>query len=298
MSANKVKIILAVVSSLPVLLGLVLVISVLAAITGDTNREPESAPVYEYQSAFGKINQALKKIDPSYVEGSSNAPDRFFLYAAYMALFTEGEHSDSFYTALAGVGYKALDTSGSEKGETLVPVTDESELFIRLAAVVGRTVTDSERKTILETRDMLRKFMAGQFLPPLFDLDFLQHITKEYGNGQNGITIAFDGITNLSARAIADGTVLTAAYDSNLGNYVLISHVNGYQSLYAHLYECNVSAGDTVSAGQILGAVSDSGNVTKPCLYLEIWKNGKPVDPRPLFEAKAVTTTTETEGEK
>jgi len=56
--------------------------------------------------------------------------------------------------------------------------------------------------------------------------------------------------------AVAGGTA-TAAYSGSLGYYVVVDHGGGYESLYAHLYDFEVSDGQTVSPGQTVGYAGD-----------------------------------------
>lgn len=79
------------------------------------------------------------------------------------------------------------------------------------------------------------------------------------------------------------GTVQTAVYSSSYGNYVVINHGNGYTTLYAHQSSMAVSAGQTVSKGQVIGYVGSTGWSTGPHLHFEISYNGARVDPAGYF---------------
>lgn len=79
--------------------------------------------------------------------------------------------------------------------------------------------------------------------------------------------------------AIAAGTVTTATYGEANGYYVSISHGNGYGSLYAHMTNYVVSAGDYVTQGQVIGYVGSTGWSTGPHLHFEIYVNGSTVNP-------------------
>lgn len=79
--------------------------------------------------------------------------------------------------------------------------------------------------------------------------------------------------------AAADGQVVLADGLNVRGNTVMIDHGWGIYSLYAHLTTINVSLGETVTTGQILGGAGSTGRVTGPHLHWEIWVNGIPVNP-------------------
>lgn len=79
--------------------------------------------------------------------------------------------------------------------------------------------------------------------------------------------------------AIAGGTVIAAEYHYSWGNYVLIDHGNGVTSRYAHCIELNVSVGDVVGQGDVVGFVGSTGNSSGNHLHLEIEVNGTLVDP-------------------
>ena len=79
--------------------------------------------------------------------------------------------------------------------------------------------------------------------------------------------------------AAAAGEVVTADFDPKYGYHVIIQHDGGYTTLYAHLAELRVAAGDTAEAGTEIGTVGNTGQSTGPHLHLELRKDGQPVDP-------------------
>ncbi|HEX5793193.1 MAG TPA: M23/M56 family metallopeptidase [Rheinheimera sp.] len=74
---------------------------------------------------------------------------------------------------------------------------------------------------------------------------------------------------------IADASSLNSRY----GNVVLLDHGHGYQTLYAHLNDFHIVAGQTVQAGEPIGTVGSSGRVTGPHLHFEILLHGQQQDP-------------------
>lgn len=79
--------------------------------------------------------------------------------------------------------------------------------------------------------------------------------------------------------ATAAGTVIFAAMAGYAGNMVRVNHGNGYETLYMHLNRITVRKGETVTRGQKVGELGQTGRVTGPHLHYEIRKNGKPADP-------------------
>lgn len=79
--------------------------------------------------------------------------------------------------------------------------------------------------------------------------------------------------------ATADGTVEFADEEKRYGLKVVIQHDGEYKSLYAHMSEIKVQAGQQVKKGTVIGLVGSSGLSTAPHLHYEIIKNGKAVNP-------------------
>ena len=77
----------------------------------------------------------------------------------------------------------------------------------------------------------------------------------------------------------ADGTVSFAGYCDSYGNYITVDHADGWQSLYAHCSVLYVSAGQSVSAGELIALVGDTGLVTGPHLHFELTQNGVYTNP-------------------
>ncbi|MBD1381413.1 murein hydrolase activator EnvC family protein [Metabacillus arenae] len=105
---------------------------------------------------------------------------------------------------------------------------------------------------------------------------------QRWGKLHAGVDIANSIGTPVVASAA--GTVIRSYYSSSYGNVVFLTHnINGkvYTTVYAHLSARQVSAGQSVSKGQQIGLLGNTGDSTGPHLHFEIhngaWKN--PVDP-------------------
>ncbi|GHV28854.1 hypothetical protein AGMMS4952_13540 [Spirochaetia bacterium] len=80
-------------------------------------------------------------------------------------------------------------------------------------------------------------------------------------------------------KAAMDGRIATVGYNGNFGNYIIISHSKGFQTLYGHLSSVSVKQGAYVYQGGKIGAVGSTGYSTGPHLHFAVYKNGKAVNP-------------------
>lgn len=85
-------------------------------------------------------------------------------------------------------------------------------------------------------------------------------------------------------KATSEGVVADTGYNSVFGNYIIIRHDNGYQSLYAHLSEISVRQGSKVMQSSIIGRSGNTGQSTGPHLHFSIFKNGQALDPAKLVK--------------
>jgi murein DD-endopeptidase MepM/ murein hydrolase activator NlpD len=84
--------------------------------------------------------------------------------------------------------------------------------------------------------------------------------------------------------AAARGRVAFVGQRSGYGNCVEIDHGNGLRTRYAHMSKFRARVGQSVIAGQPIGAVGSTGRSTGPHLHVEVRLNDQPVNPRPFLE--------------
>jgi septal ring factor EnvC (AmiA/AmiB activator) len=81
------------------------------------------------------------------------------------------------------------------------------------------------------------------------------------------------------AKAVYNGKVVFAEWFKGYGQLVIITHGNGYHTLYGSLSEIFTKVGDIIKIKQIIGRVGNSGILNAPGLYFEVRYKGKPLDP-------------------
>ena len=94
----------------------------------------------------------------------------------------------------------------------------------------------------------------------------------------------FKGPTGAPIYSAANGRVAFVGRRPGYGNCVEIDHGNGLRTRYAHMSAFRAKAGQSVRAGQLIGAVGSTGRSTGPHLHFEVRLHGQPVNPRPFLE--------------
>lgn len=85
--------------------------------------------------------------------------------------------------------------------------------------------------------------------------------------------------------AAFDGIVRISKYDgSGYGNYLLVRHYNGLETLYGHLSATNVKVGQLVKAGEIIGKGGNTGRSSGPHLHYEVRYEGNAIDPHKIYD--------------
>ena len=106
-----------------------------------------------------------------------------------------------------------------------------------------------------------------------------------FGNaGHRGTDIpAPEGTPILAAHS---GTVLVSGWNDSYGNQVLLDNGAGLSTRYAHMTQTAVTAGEAVTAGQVIGYVGNTGDSTGFHLHFEVMQNGVRVNPMDMVSVR------------
>ena len=108
----------------------------------------------------------------------------------------------------------------------------------------------------------------------------------EYAPGQfhDHLDLAPGQDSSREVTAAAAGTVTAAAWNDAWGNQVILDHGDGVQTVYSHLDSLAVAQGETVTAGQPIGQMGQSGQATGVHLAFGLLVDGQPANPQDYLE--------------
>ena len=182
-----------------------------------------------------------------------------------------------------------------KKGDTPESIADKYRISLEQIAVVNSIPDNTVPEgTILFLPDAkldwvtLQEINGDLFRKPLRSR---YYVSSRYGwrnNPFSGRRTFHNGVDMAASMgtpvyAALDGRVVRTGYDVTYGNFVIIAHHSGYQSMYAHLSSITVSNRAYVSAGTRIGLVGNTGQSTGAHLHFTIYKNRSTINPVTLW---------------
>jgi murein DD-endopeptidase MepM/ murein hydrolase activator NlpD len=179
------------------------------------------------------------------------------------------------------------------QGDTLSSLAAKYKVEVdKIISYTGNGLATAEDQLTLGSQlvipDGTKPFVAAQvpasFVGPapsdavkgsgLFSWPTSGSISQRYWGGHRAIDIG--SWVGAPVKSTDSGYVVLAGggWNGGYGNHVIIDHGNGYSSLYAHLNSIFVRPGESVSRGQQIGTVGNTGNSTGPHLHFEIRYQG------------------------
>lgn len=155
---------------------------------------------------------------------------------------------------------KSLNGAAVEKTVTNENVLSEP---VNKIAVVGTKVISSRG--------------TGEFAWPTVGGYVSSEMGARWGSYHRGIDIARP--SNYNIKASDNGVVTFTGWDGTYGQKIVIDHNNGYETIYAHLSDIQVSVGQVVPQGSVIGIMGSTGRSTGTHLHFEVHKNGSLVNP-------------------
>ena len=106
-------------------------------------------------------------------------------------------------------------------------------------------------------------------------------ISRHFSRDDNYLGVGIQAAPNAPVTSIDDGTVIDVVTGGERGTLVTVQHFNGFVSIYRNLSQVLVSKGQVLKSRQVIGynAMADAGKKDNPLVEMEIWSEGKAVDP-------------------
>ncbi len=213
---------------------------------------------------------------------------------------TLSSKDDSLYRVILGVSplpatMKEAGIGGSQSMKINFGLED-NEWLNSISYKINRlyskiNVLDHSFDEIREiTQEKKHKLLHIPVIMPIYNND-LKSTGAGFGMRKHpilGITRMHEGIDFFAKKgtkvyATAYGDVKTVRYSTSFGNLVVIDHGNGIETYYGHLFKFNVTKGQKVKRGQVIGYVGSTGLSSGPHLHYEVHVNEKEVDPVNYF---------------
>ncbi len=151
--------------------------------------------------------------------------------------------------------------------ESYNDISKDSDLVVGSTIIIpdGEVVPDSANVSIKKINTPSKNY-KGYYIRPI-----VGGIRSQGIHGYNGVDLASQAGTPILAAAKGEVIISkTGGWNGGYGNYIVIKHDNGTQTLYAHNSQNNVSVGDVVEQGDVIGLMGSSGKSTGTHLHFEI----------------------------
>ena len=201
----------------------------------------------------------------------------------YQAVFHPEEGEVLEAAALEGLELEetaALDTLRGHRQELVAEIGDqpveESPQASSLAYILY------SEQNLPESVSLEQAILGFDYCTPVAGtlssgFGYREHPTEGEERFHYGIDLAAD--TGTAVKCFADGKVTAVGESSSYGRYCIVEHDGGFTSLYAHCSRVTISAGTTVSGGEKIAEVGETGMATGPHLHFELQRDGKYLNP-------------------
>ena len=109
-------------------------------------------------------------------------------------------------------------------------------------------------------------------------------ITQKFDPSNNHFAIDVAADIGTAVKSVLDGKVLFSEWSVDTGHVLIIDHGENIISVYKHNSKTLKTQNNFVKAGEVIAYSGNQGNLsTGPHLHFELWKNGTPINPEPLF---------------
>lgn len=244
----------------------------------------------EICSEFDVTFEELKKINPDIDINSLYPGDKIIINKATSALTvqtvevsrftekvkykTEYRKSDSMYKGDSKVIQKGVNGKRVVKAR----ITRQNGEIVDKEVLETETIKKPVKKIVVKgTKKVPKTAPTGKLVTPVYGYTMTSPFGWRWGRMHEGVDMAC--ATGTPIRAADGGTVIYAGWYSGYGLFIEIDHGGGRHTRYGHCSAVDVSVGEKVYQGQVIGAVGNTGNSYGSHLHFEVTEGGSPQNP-------------------
>ncbi|RWB52272.1 M23 family metallopeptidase [Mesorhizobium sp.] len=260
-----------------------------AEITGSLSQ----APAYSVASLSAGDTRPFSlwstRSDPLDNETAADRADKLFVSINASLKAIENQQLTRI-TTLADNAYKNADAISQALEAAGLPVDtelDKNDVGGPLVPLDSSMIFDGKVKELDEALDALDQVKKEARKLPLTNPAPGRAVTSPFGVRTDPILgtaalhtgMDFRAPIGMPAKVTAAGVVTKAGWNGGYGRMVEVDHGNGFSTRYGHLSEIDVTVGQKLAAGDVIGKTGSSGRSTGPHLHYEVRHNGEAVDP-------------------
>jgi len=267
------------IASFTLIILLAVSIKIYSSKTPDENNLKQEVQYYKQQ--LNRLDQKFDKVNSSLADLEKKDNE------VYRVIFEADPLPNSADQPGTGGTDRYSDIEGYDVSKEIIASNKKLDALAAKVSVLNQSYSQLIKMALQKTK-MLSSLPAIQ---PVSDRD-LQEIASGFGMRIHPIYHTFrmhTGIDFAAPRgtkiyATGDGVVEDVVRgDRGYGDYVMINHGFGYETLYGHMSKIIAKSGQRVKRGTIIGLVGSTGLSTAPHCHYEVIQNGKKINPINYF---------------
>ena len=171
------------------------------------------------------------------------------------------------------------------------------EIIYKDTLVLDNNLEDSEQQAVFPNSEdsILRRYVENEdkfnltknelvIENKMFVSPIKGEITQQFDPSNNHFALDLSADVGTPVKAVLDGKIIFSEWSVDTGYVLIVDHGDNIISVYKHNSKSLKEQNIFVKAGEVIAYSGNQGTLsTGPHLHFELWKNGTPINPEPLF---------------
>ena len=171
------------------------------------------------------------------------------------------------------------------------------EIIYKDTLVLDNNLEDSEQQAVFPNSEdsILRRYVENEdkfnltknelvIENKMFISPIKGEITQQFDPSNNHFALDLSADVGTPVKAVLDGKIIFSEWSVDTGYVLIVDHGDNIISVYKHNSKSLKEQNMFVKAGEVIAYSGNQGTLsTGPHLHFELWKNGTPINPEPLF---------------